>query len=394
MLSVDALRTLLVSLEADNVERTESAAKADKIGEAICSFANDLAGRRGTGVLLIGARDDGSCAGLRVEEHHVQSILGFRDGRIVPIPSLTARREVIDGCELLVVEVQPSDNPPVKYKGRVCVRLGQRRSFATPDEERRLTEKRVWGNLSFDQQPVIGSTFEDVDLERFRTEYLPASIAPDVLGANHRDPIDQLKALRFASREGTPTAVCILVVGKNPRTWFPGSYVQFVRYDGPEVTDDIRDQREINGTLPDILRIIDETLKVNISVGAKLSESAETRFPSYPLVALQELCRNAIIHRNYASSNSPVRVVWFSDRVEISNPGGPYGQVTAENFGKPHATDYRNPAIAEALKNLGFAQRFGYGIQRARTALDRNGNPGLEFNTVENYVHVTIRQRS
>jgi ATP-dependent DNA helicase RecG len=35
--------------------------------------------------------------------------------------------------------------------------------------------------------------------------------------------------------------------------------------------------------------------------------------------------------------------------------------------------------LLEALKNLGFVQRFGMVIARARLALEKNGNPTAEF---------------
>ncbi len=44
--------------------------------------------------------------------------------------------------------------------------------------------------------------------------------------------------------------------------------------------------------------------------------------PDYPLVALQQLVRNAVMHRAYEITNAPVRVTWFRDRVEIQSPGG------------------------------------------------------------------------
>jgi ATP-dependent DNA helicase RecG len=68
------------------------------------------------------------------------------------------------------------------------------------------------------------------------------------------------------------------------------------------------------------------------------------------------------MHRSYEGTNAPIMVYWFDDRIEIINAGGPYGRVTAENFGKPGFADYRNPNIAETMKVLGFVQRFGVGI--------------------------------
>ena len=92
------------------------------------------------------------------------------------------------------------------------------------------------------------------------------------------------------------------------------------------------------------------------------------------------------MHRTYEHTNSPIRVYWFTDRVEIHNPGGPFGIVTEADFGKPGLTDYRNPNLAEAIKNLGFAQRFGVGIATARRLLAENGNPPLEFETSPGYL--------
>ncbi len=76
---------------------------------------------------------------------------------------------------------------------------------------------------------------------------------------------------------------------------------------------------------------------------------------------MQQLVRNAVLHRTYETTNAPVRVYWYSDRIEIHSPGGLYGQVNPENFGQPQVTDYRNPLLAEAMKALGFVQRFGVG---------------------------------
>ncbi len=82
----------------------------------------------------------------------------------------------------------------------------------------------------------------------------------------------------------------------------------------------------------------------------------------YLPAAIHQIIYNAVFHRDYESNNSPIRVYWFNDRVEMYNPGGPYGMVTIDNLGMPGITDYRNPNPGEVLNNFGFIQAFGRGI--------------------------------
>jgi ATP-dependent DNA helicase RecG len=67
--------------------------------------------------------------------------------------------------------------------------------------------------------------------------------------------------------------------------------------------------------------------------------------------------------------------------------------VTAETFGKPGVTDYRNPTLAESLKILGFVERFGVGLQIVDAELLKNGNPPKEVDILPNFVQVTVRRR-
>lgn len=75
----------------------------------------------------------------------------------------------------------------------------------------------------------------------------------------------------------------------------------------------------------------------------------------------------------------PIKLYHFQNHIEISNPGGLYGNARPENF--PHINDYRNPVLAEVAKNLGYINAFNAGIARAQKALRSNGNPPAQFLT-------------
>ncbi len=138
----------------------------------------------------------------------------------------------------------------------------------------------------------------------------------------------------------------------------------------------------------------DEVVEAHVTVGVDITSARiESRRPDYPIAALQQVIRNAVMHRNYEGTNAPVRITWFSDRIEVTSPGGPYGHVTPENFGQPGLADYRNRHLAEVMYNLGYVQRFGVGLQISRREMDRNGNPPPEFDAQTTYVQVTLRRR-
>ena len=185
-------------------------------------------------------------------------------------------------------------------------------------------------DLPFDNYPIPSATINDLSRVVFENEYLPRAFAEDVLQENKCSYEERLVACRMIHL--------------------------------------------LEDTVPTVMGLL--------AVG------------KYPQTALQQILYNAVLHRTYEGTNAPVQLFWFNDRIEIRSPGGPYGNVTPENFGEPGAVDYRNPNIADVLKIFGFVQVFGRGIITARSAMEKNGNPPLEFRIDRTSVLCTLRARS
>lgn len=391
------LQQLLVDLESDRAERKESfrGKSPETVREAVCAFANDLAGHAAPGVILIGVRDDGApMPDFLVTDELLRQLADIKtDGNIVPPPSLLVEKRMLQGAEVAVITVWPCDTPPVRYKGRIHVRWGPRRGLATAQDERILNERRRHHDRPFDVQPVRDADLTELDRLRFEQEYLPALVARDVLDANGRSYEQRLAATKMVlgEEDTTPTTLGLLVVGKSPSDWLPGAYTQFLRLAGDDLTAPVIDEEPIHGTVADQIRRLEEKLSAHNLRGIRFRDVAtEERGETYPMDALRQLVRNAYMHRSYEATNTPVRVYWFDDRIEIHNPGGPFGSVTPENFGQPGITDYRNPNLAEALRALGYVQRFGAGIAIARKALGQR----LQFEVQAGVVAAIIQGES
>lgn len=394
--TLNELEALLLAGESDFIERKESfrGDTPKAVREAVCGFMNDLPGNGHCGVVFVGVRDDGTPAGLSITDDLLRQLADIKtDGNIVPPPTLTVSKQTLRGAEIAVIMVWPTDSPPARCYGRICIRIGPRRGIASAQDERILNERRRHRDRPFDARHVPGATLSDLDRQYFENEYLGAAFATDVLAANDRSYEQRLAATKMVSStdDPTPTVLGVLVLSSRSRDFLPGAYIQFLRIDGRELADAIIDEQLLDGSVATVLRRMDEKLASHNRVSVDIVSSARERRRSlYPMAALQQFVRNAVLHRSYEDTNAPVRVTWYSDRIEITNPGGPYGAVTPENFGAPGITDYRNPNLAEALRVLGFVQRFGVGIATARRELESNGNPPPKFEVNASNVGVTL----
>lgn len=389
MLTEAQLSALISDMEADRIERTVSINNMDKFGQAICAFANDLPNRRQPGYLLIGVNDNGTLSGLAATDELLKNLGAIRsDGNILPQPLMNIAKYSLAEGDVAVVEVFPSDLPPVRFKGRIHIRVGPRKAIANEQEERVLSERRVALARSFDARACPESTLDDLALGQFDA-YRRDVVDPETIAANHRPVQQQLASLRlFDPERACPTHAGILLFGKNPRFFLPGAYVQYLKLPAMDLTDLPEDQAEISGDLNSILRELEVRLKLLIKTAMRPVDVLEEKmFPDYPEGALRELLMNAVMHRNY-DTNSPIRFYAFSDHIEIQSPGGLYGEATPENF--PTRNSYRNPIIAEAMKAQGFVNRFGYGVQRAQALLAKNGNPPAQFEFDQHSVLVKV----
>mgnify|MGYP000950279052 CR=1 FL=1 len=380
MITKEHLQKILSDTESYHIEKTVATDNMDKFSQAICAFSNDVADSKKKGYLIIGVRDNGELAGLQVDDKLLLQISNIRtDGNILPQPVMTVEKFSFDQGDVLVVEVTPSQVPPVRYRGRIWVRVGPRKSIATEAEEKLLTERRLSNIRTFDAMPCLGTTLEDLDITLFKKEYLFKAVAEDILQEDKRTIEEQMASLGlYDLRYQCPTNAAIVLFGNNPERFLHGAYIQYVRFKGLDRAGDIINEHKFSGNLCKVLPRIDVFVETSIAQKRPIPISVlrEKTVSKYPYWATRELLMNAIMHRDY-ESNAPVAFYEYDDRIEIQNAGGLYGKVSANNF--PNVSDYRNPFIAEAMKVLGYVNRFSRGVYRVQKELEENGNGKASF---------------
>ena len=267
MLTKSELEEMLASTETYRVERTKSTTDKDKFGEAVCAFANDMPDCGKPGYLFIGVDNEGHPCGMKATDELLQKFAAIRsDGNILPIPTISVDSFSLPGGDVIAVEVLPSDQPPVRYRGRTWIRIGQRRDIATPAEETMLAERKARNFTTFDARPCFGTSLDDIDLDLFLHDYLPKAVDAEVLAADDRPIERKLESLRFFnSAYGLPTNAAVLLFGKDPRRFFPGAYVQYVSFGGRDKAATILNEHPFKGPIVRMLAQIDIFIETTIA---------------------------------------------------------------------------------------------------------------------------------
>lgn len=318
MITKKELLQMLSDTESYNIERTESTGNMDKFCQAICAFSNDISGSGKNGYLIIGAKDNGELSGLQVDDKLLLQIANIRtEGNILPQPIMTVEKFHFDEGDVLVAEVQPSEFPPVRYRGRVWVRVGPRKITATEAEEKILTERRLSNVRTFDAMPCLGTSIDDLDVALIHKEFLPKAVAEDILAEDKRDITDQLSSLGlYDLRYNCQTNGAIVLFGKNPERHVHGAYIQYVRFKGKDRAGDILNEHKFSGNLFRVLPKIDAFVETSISQKRPIPVSVlrEETVSKYPYWATRELLMNAIMHRDY-EGNAPIQFYEYDGRV-------------------------------------------------------------------------------
>jgi ATP-dependent DNA helicase RecG len=386
--------------ESPHVERKSSHKDRSEILQAVCAFANDLDGSGRSSFLVVGVDDHGAATGgydsAKAADDAQKALATILSStQIIPHPSCPIHVASHQGHTIFIVEVSPHEVPPVvKVNGTAWVRKGTTTQRASESDLRRLEGRRPLHLQPFDVRPAEGAGLSDLDEALLRQRYNVERSADD-------DPESFLGFVPWLVQRGVglrsdsgfvPSFAGLLVYGLSPQSYLSGAEIDVTRYRGSAYDADIIARKRFGGPLPAQLKGLWDYLGALIEDEAQPEHGVIAEFaPTYPLDALKELARNLVQHRDYSAARAPARISWFSDHIEFTNPGGPFGQASQGELGEH--SDYRNPALTNLLVELGYVERAGRGLRRVRALLQRFGHPPLEIET-NGFTSITLRRRS
>ncbi len=376
--TADEIRRWLSQGPGETLAFAPNASSPRKLAETLVAMANAHGG-----VLLIGANARGALTGLRdpeeAQERALAAALMADPPLILPMPDIVT----VDGKAVCAVTVPPGLPHVYSLKGQFLTRTGAHNRPLTSSELRHLLLDR--GEAGFEARPVPNATMDDLDLD-FVAEYVQ-----QLEGFTREDIPKALLArgclLRREDGQFVPTYAGILLFGRQPERFVPAAEIIAVRYAGPEMGDEFV-REDIRGPLSEQIRRAEAFVAANMRRGMRIAGLEREERTEYPLPVVREAIVNAVAHRDYAIRGDSIRVLMFSDRLEVYSPGRLPGHVTLENLIDERFS--RNEAIVQVLSDMGFIERLGYGIDRMIRTMEREGLPPPRFEETAAGFKVTL----
>lgn len=360
----------------------ENFTNAESLAGEMVAFSNSSGG-----MILIGATDEGKLAGLSPDDvRRLNQLIANTATNNVKNPINPVTENIKVGENLLMVVHIPEglDKPYMDNGGVVWIKSGSDKRRVTSKEElRRLFQSSDL--IHADEVPVAGTSEDDLDLDYFSAFYQKQY--EEELVRSGLSILQILNNLNLAKKSNLNLAG-LLLFGKDPNRYKPAFVIKAMSFVGNDPAGDrYRDSVDIKGRLKMQYEDAIAFLKRNLSYVQNKKSVNSLGDPEIPLIVLEELTVNAILHRNYFI-NAPIRLFIFDDRVEIISPGRLPNNLTIENI-KSGNSNIRNDVIASfATRELPY-RGIGTGIRRAL-----KNYPDIEFvNDTEGELFTAIIRR-
>ena len=347
------------------------------MAETILAFANSDGG-----TLVLGISGSGELGQIFAEDE-VESALQSALSQCRPPVHTEWQHEQLRGHSIVALSVPRSGEVHTTADGRVLVRKGsQNRPIEQSDIDKLMSARPA---SEFELQSVPGSSREDFDetvIDSYIEQRQKRNPRHAVMSKNRL--LQQIGAMTV---DEIPTVNGLLLFGREPQLFLPQARATFVKFADvqPRKSDGgfgYGRREELIGPLPDIIeranRIIWEEMDKKASVTTVGSNALRRReVTEYPTLAIREALVNAVAHRDYRITGRGIEIRMYSDRLEITSPGGLPAHITIDNIVEEHYS--RNPRIVNGLYQWGYIEELGLGVDMMIEDMINSGHLPPEF---------------
>ena len=347
------------------------------LAKTIVAFANDAGGDLFIGVAdnprgVVGVDEDKLMA---IEEKISNLIFDRCYPAILPEIKFVSEGDK----HLIQVTVFRGSMPPyyLKDKGKLqgtFIRVGSTNRLA--DEEIISELERRKRNISFDSEVIPDKPANELNIDDFK------AIFKEKTGEELSDQaLRKLDLVKDVQGVEYPTNALILFSDDPLRnSLFHYSKVECARFKGVS-SEEFIDQKSITTNISTQAEEAYNFVLRHINKGATVEGVYTISRWEYPVKAIREAIRNAIVHRDYSLTGKDVKVAIYDDMVEITSPGLLPPSIDYAAM-ESRQSDARNKVIAPIFKRLGIIDQWGNGLKLIADELKEYPNIELRWKEV------------
>ncbi len=329
------------------------------LAKTIVAFANDAGGE-----LYIGIKDNpreitGVNENDRVAlEEKISNIIHDTCEPVI-LPEITFLTH--ESKHIIKVQIYKGSNTPYHLKNKsiaesTFIRVGSSNRQASPEIIAELERQKR--NKSFDSELSYLKTFENLNIASFNQLFLEKTsetVTPQIL--------NKLELFQTEQGKHLPTNALILLSDDELRKQlFPYAKIECARFKGT-IPGNFIDQKPIEVNIALQPEQAYQFVLRHISQGSTdyTGVYRNDRW-EYPVIAIREVIRNAVIHRDYSLTGKDIKVAIFDDKIEITSPGKLPPSVDYNDM-EAGQSDIRNKILAPVFKRLGIIEQWGNGFR-------------------------------
>jgi ATP-dependent DNA helicase RecG len=351
----------LISIIA-NGEDSKHQFKADvtrpeTIAQELIAF-NNTAG----GLLIIGVTDGGEIAGLTSDDIARINLLiaNAATNNVRPAMNVITQSMTLPSGIIIIVKVEKGLKPRADNQGTIWVKNGSdKRKVTVIEEMQRMFQ--AFSLIHADNVTVANTAITDIDVDYFSEFFM--NVTGESLNVQELTHSQLLENMNLMT-DGLLNICGTLLLAQQPQFKLPAFIVNAVAFPGDDITaQNYIESQDFTGRLADIFQQTINFMLRNIRHQQADQGFNSTGEPEIPRIALEELVANALVHRDYFTA-APVKILIFSNRIEIISPGHLPNNLTIANI-KLGNSNRRNPILASFAKHVLPFRGIGSGIRRA-----------------------------
>jgi predicted HTH transcriptional regulator len=311
------IKEIIKNPEGRRLEFKGSLPENADLAKTIVAFSNDAGGD-----LYIGIKDDPrEIVGLPEDdllqlEEQISNIIFDRCSPTI-LPSISFLTE--EDKHLIKVTVYPGNTPPyyLKEKGKQGGTYIRVDSSNRPADEALITElERKRRNISYDSEIVIEKSAAELNIESFKEIFKEKT--GEVL--DHQ-ALRKLELVKISQDIEYPTQALVLFSDDALRNaLFHYAKVECARFKGTQ-SEEFIDQKSIYTNIATQAEEAYNFVLRHINKGATVEGVYTIPRWEYPIKAVREVIRNAVVHRDYSLTGKDIKVAIYDDMIEITSPG-------------------------------------------------------------------------